>query len=343
VSVASFAKGALVLLLAVVAGTGCSRDPSLYVDLRSDFVPRVEVTRAVTYVRRDGVVVGMAEKTFVELELISGVRVAEFDALPRGSYTIAVELFGPGGATVWSGRVLVEMRDDLAVTVVAPRQCRGADPTTGCDAPPCTGASDCDAPAAACAQAVCMEGDCLAGAIAGECGADEACVPDVGCVAIDGVPMDGGPATDSGPAIDSGPATCPGECAVGARETGSTDCGDCGSQDEERACGADCRWGPWEQVGSCGGEGRCSPGDTADFGCGACGRGTWTCRCQEDCNAWMECTACVGDVSCLEFDGSRACPGEIGFRDCPTMPGMGEQRCTCTSGGTWASCAPGCT
>lgn len=332
----------LAALLAGLTGLtglcGCDNALTLVVELRSDFVPGIEVARAITYVRHDGVVAAMDEATLDGQDLLTGARIAEFAALQPNDYRIAVDLFGPRGELVFSGRILYDLTRDSAVTIVASRDCRGVDPDVGCEAPLCAGATDCTMALASCAEWLCIDGQCLAGSVEGACGSSEACVPEVGCVVVE-PSSDAGPASDAG--ADAGPldaGSCPGECTPGATDDDRGDCGDCGSHTRDRSCGDDCSWGAWSSWSSCSGEGRCMPGATGDFPCGTCG--TWTCTCQNDCNAWAACGTCRLGVQCTDYAGNPVCAGDTGFRTCMVT---GLQRCTCSSSGTWISCTPGCT
>lgn len=202
--------------MAIVA-LGCAGDDaSLRVDLRTDFVPGVELREVRTIVDDD------LSRTLTVTrgdELFEAGRVADFDAIARGEHRIEVTLLGPEGELARRS-VRVRVEGDFGVTVLMTRDCRGvACPGAGddisalsclggtcvsddcvdgtspdCPEPECRTTGDCDV-AAACTDAECVEGVCVYRRDDSQCAADEYCDPDDGCVSI--------PDTDAG--TDAGP------------------------------------------------------------------------------------------------------------------------------------------
>ncbi len=125
---------------------------------------------------------------------------------------------------------------------------------------------------------------------------------------------------------------CSGEgaCTPGAVSAPAS-CGRCGTRTQ--TCGADCTWGPF---GACGGEGVCTPGATSSRPCGTCNSGSQTRTCRSDCT-WGTYGTCTGVAFCTDFYGGTVCPGARGERGGCT--GGCVRSCTCSSTGTWISCA----
>lgn len=373
------------LLAATVWLAGCTTSSAvLTVDLRTDWVPVAEFLSIETevFVASPLTEEGARREAAARLDadFATGVRVAEYRDVGRGSRLVRVRLLDASGAVVAERSIRLELRGSHALTVLLTRDCvrgacpgRGEDPArteclggrcveplcapgsaTECAEPECVTDGDCPG-MASCSSPRCVEGACLYALDHAACGDDLVCHPARGCEPASGptdagapdagpAPDDGGPAApDAGPAApDAGPPDpCPGECVAGEDDSERRGCGDCGTQSRSRTCGGDCGWNAWGSWSACSGEGRCHPGDRATFGCGSTGCGSWTCTCQDDCNRWAACGACTGDVACTDAFGGRVCAGERGSRVCPTMP-EGYQTCTCSGSGTWVSCSPGC-
>ncbi len=125
---------------------------------------------------------------------------------------------------------------------------------------------------------------------------------------------------------------CSGEgpCTPGAVSAPAS-CGRCGTRTQ--TCGADCTWGPF---GACGGEGVCTPGATSSRSCGTCSSGSQTRTCRSDCT-WGSYGTCTGVTFCTDAFGGTVCPGARGERGgCSSMC---TRTCTCSSTGSWISCA----
>jgi hypothetical protein len=232
---------ATVLSVVVAVAAGCGDDDaSVFVELRTDFVPGVEFVEVRT-------TLGGGPSDPVEAErrttaargddYLAAVRVAEVDGLTRGSKTVRIELLGRAGEMVASRRVRVELDRDLGIAVLITRTCadvscpgdmdapelteclggRCVAPECTLDDPAACGASSCQSDedcfvSAACAMAACRFSACLSVPNPGGCALDEWCDPDVGCTRISSGPVDAG-------AMDSGGT----DAATDARTDAATD------------------------------------------------------------------------------------------------------------------------
>lgn len=212
-------------------GTGCAKGSAsgrdLSVDLRTDLIAGVEFTAVEVTV--DGMDAQL-EAADPGADYVGGVRVGEFDDVPRGGVGVTVELSNPGGIVI-ARRVAVQLENDTAITVVITRDCRGVEcPGDGtasntaclggeCVDPSCTPETpelcpmddcavpaDCPDPVQSCQQASCVFGRCLY-ADRGTCGAGRYCDERAGCTDIgtDAGVFDAGPrdaGTDAGPCGD---------------------------------------------------------------------------------------------------------------------------------------------
>ena len=200
-----------VLLTACTSGSG----PTIAVDVRSDWVPGVEVGSV--SVRLDE---GPPSRTplWEDTDLVEGIRAATFELARPGTYVIHVALHDPPGDVVGERSAVVQAADSaLGITVVITRSCAGVacpqDETCSsgqCVAPECTSLSpdacsprcstdeDCPTPGAACARRVCSAGECFAVPRNGECGEAQYCQPERGCLPRAGPPLDAG-VQDAGP------------------------------------------------------------------------------------------------------------------------------------------------
>lgn len=191
-------------LLAVLA-VGCEGDVSLVVDLRTDFVPGVEFVAARTAVdgRVDDRVAARGD------DFLRGIRIAEPGRFGRGVRDVTVTLLDLDGRELVQRHTVLNHDSDFAMTMLITRDCRDvtcpgagdaaelstciagscADPTcnerdrSGCPADECAVATDCPA-AAACAEAICVEGTCLYAPAGGACGDALYCDPEQGCLPI---------------------------------------------------------------------------------------------------------------------------------------------------------------
>jgi hypothetical protein len=156
-------------------------------------------------------------------------------------------------------------------------------------------------------ELVCRHGECGPVEVPAECLGTRidpwACEADGGLDGVDGAPPDARGDDDAGEAPDAGSGCA---CAAGATDTRQVACGNCGSgaQDQQRACGADCTWGGWGDVGGCVGAGGCRPGNTQTrtVSCGNCSTGTQdqARTCDDECNwaGWSATSGCVGGGTC---------------------------------------------
>lgn len=302
----------------------CASSPSveLAVDLRSDYLPGVDLDRIEVFV--DVGRLGRSEQTLLlgTESLLSGHRVAEFIDLPRGTYRVRL-VAHRGSAEVATRNVDVELRDSLAMTVVVSRSCEGVVcPQDGgpeiateciggsCEPPACLperpssclGAcsSDSQCPSLGCGAGRCVETACFVEADDGACASRE-CRPDLSCAPIDASMADAFDAGDPDAGFDSGPPlpTCP------AR---ARDCPD-EFDDWERTGGWSCRAD--EKLGRAPFTVTCRVCNTA--GCRDCDYGgiVVECRCQEPetCSSGR-CTSGVSNSRSRCDDGSTEfqCP-----------------------------------
>jgi len=221
----------LISLLVLTTGS-CSEDGNrLIVDLRTDLAPGIEFGTGWAQLTPDG---GAAQTVpaLVGDVFSAGMRVAEWDALAPGMYTLSVAALDNFGTAVVAREVRVDLRGDLAVTVVLSRSCREVVcPGTGdlpsqstcaigrCVEPECSeltpdacGPDTCSddamcTSASACGVGTCVEGGCLDLPDDSLCAPDEVCQSSIGCVPrdVDAGPMDAGvDAADAGDAGDAG-------------------------------------------------------------------------------------------------------------------------------------------
>lgn len=236
-----------VFLLALLL-TACGDEGSaLSVDLRTDFVAGVELAEVdLTLLSPDALDRVESYTVRPDAPLLSGVRVARFEELAPGAYTLRARLFGPDGGRLLERRVNVNVRGETVTTVPVTRAClnvtcdeAGAtECLNGMCVPPgcteetpelcgttlCREAADCPASTAACAAPACAEGACFLVPIEDACASGEFCVPDVGCVTR----PDAGDAGAGDAGRDAGDSSTCAEgvaCDTGtACESGRTDC-----------------------------------------------------------------------------------------------------------------------
>ena len=331
-------------LIAVLAAAMCAcpaAEPTLIVELRSDFVPGLEVVRARTFVSTEGRVVGMGDADLFDADLLGGTRIAEIDGLATGNYVIVLDLEAPDGRTIFTRRVHVSITGYLAVTIIASRGCqevrcpgtgdppeaseclgrqcvpptclRGED--EGCGGTECTDEGDCMPPPATCAEAQCVMGACLSHGIDGACSTGEVCSPTLGCVEAATRPDAGAPdggRVDASAAdasfVDAGPMTCTGGCDDGNPCTHSDHCEGGGCTGSSYSCSdpGDCRTASCDGSGGCSLSGGCGPGSVCSGGgCVACGGVDQICCAAGGCNSGLWCY--TGVCTCGQRSGP-CCP-----------------------------------
>jgi len=193
------------LLLAGLLLAGCSEsEHELIVEVRSDLSPGIEFVAARARLvdpRREETAVATVGTPFAE-----GVRLAEWAALPSGSYELEVDAIDVNGDVVVARTVRIDLAEDLAVTVVLSRSCadvvcpsdgdmpnqttcasgRCVDPscsdvaTASCGAPQCDSDDAC-IPPSPCAVASCVEGGCFFPPDDSLCMPGQTCLPESGC------------------------------------------------------------------------------------------------------------------------------------------------------------------
>jgi hypothetical protein len=230
--------------LVVALGSGCSDDPgaSLLVDLRTDFAPQTDFQRVRTTLSASGGAPALlVEHNVTDGEsYLMGVRVADYAEVAPGSVTLLVQLVKTSGSVVAEQSAAVEIRADLAVTVVVTRSCLGVEcPGAGddpmaiaclggrCVVPECSpehpelcGPSECTAPAdctgfSECAEASCELGSCLAVADDTRCEVGEFCDRMLGCLSAlepDAGALDAGVGEPDAGRLDAG-GPSPLDCA----------------------------------------------------------------------------------------------------------------------------------
>ncbi len=353
--------GWLATILAGIAG--CSGHTELVVGLETDLVPGIDFTRVETQVMG-------ASSTRVPADFgqdfVGGQQVADVTGIDGGRTDVLVSLLDQGGDVVAQRRTIVEVSGRFGMTVIITRDCRavscpqaGGDPSateclggrcvppecsaehpSACGMRACMTATDCPAPAAACAEARCDTtlGACLLAPVSGGCADGTFCDPDLGCRRVPngegGMPMDAGP-LDAGP-LDAGPldAGCVGgaSCDTGNPcELGTIDCSSgspvCVSAGPA-AAGTECRAaaGPCDVAETCDGTTTtCAPDAFADA--------TTVCRAAVDACDLAE--TCTGTSATCPMDGfaptGTTCTGG-------SCDGLGTCVVGCTAG---APCATG--
>ena len=188
-------------LLAACGSDGGSR---LLIDVRTDWVPGVEMVR-VRNTLEDAPSAPVELAARFGMDFITGVRVAEIDLGDRtGTHAVVTELIGPDGRVIAMRRTSVEIEGTAAIVVVFGRS-----------GVPCGTATECAVPAP-CAEGRCVEATCLSAPRDGACGDGTYCsIDEGGCR-----PLPGG----SDAAVDAG-ATDAGATDAGAACSLDTECG----------------------------------------------------------------------------------------------------------------------
>jgi hypothetical protein len=218
-----------------LAVAGCAVAPaSLVVQLRTDLVAGVELAEVETLLSEPGMTAAttVAHDVVPARDYVTPVRIAEFEGLSAGRYTVRVRLRDETGARIGEREVVVLLAQSRVVTVLVTRDCRGVScPMAGdspdataclgarCVAPTCfeeedgecgedacTVDADCGA-TSDCARFECVGGVCLARAIAGACAAESYCSPELGCLPRDGSCV-AGIRCDTGRACELGRIDC---------------------------------------------------------------------------------------------------------------------------------------
>ena len=112
------------LVLALGLCTACGSEHALTVDLTSDLVAGLELGE-VTLARMDS---GGAEELMrlavrADTPLRRGVRVARFEGLESGEYTLLARLFAPNGTRIAERRVVAVVEGETVFTMVFTRSC----------------------------------------------------------------------------------------------------------------------------------------------------------------------------------------------------------------------------
>ncbi len=196
--------------VALLALSACGSDPRLRVDLRTDYVPRLEFVTVRTDIYAD------VDRTELELRAefdlgdaqsaFEGVRIADA-RVGSGIKTLVVSLLERTGAILAERVIVVDVRGDTGVTALLTRNCEGVacpasiaaatqclggqcvtpdcTPETpeNCPEPVCTTADDCPT-GSSCTTPMCVSGACTLMPTT-ECG-DLLCDPNIGCVAPPG-------------------------------------------------------------------------------------------------------------------------------------------------------------
>ncbi|MEM9863957.1 MAG: hypothetical protein AAF938_20325, partial [Myxococcota bacterium] len=315
----------------------CGTDPvQLDVDLRTDFVPEVEFTGVQTALEREGAIVGEATREAdAAANYVVGARVASFEDLRTGEYTISVRLLSRDATPVATRRISLRVGGNAASVILATRDCAGAvcpstgDPddatecfagqcvTTGCSLanPEECGPSECalDADcafAAACVSGACFAGACLAQPNDAVCDTGEFCLPEEGCRPVEGSCIPDAPC-DPGVDCRAGAIDCSGDepaCSPTDPAPAGTACS-AGFCDADGGCGA-CPQGEPCMIAE-----RCEAGEID------CSTGSPMCAATGPIEAGIECRPSAGPCDEAEVcDGvTMACPFDaLPLTDCDT-------------------------
>lgn len=234
----------LVLSLGMLAG--CETNHGIVVQLASNMTPGREIDVARVELSSGSTVVSSTDTPLpVDRALGRPVRIAAFDHLAEGRYTVTVTLL-LRGVEVQRRRVIRDVSRVVVVTVLMTRECNGVmcpgsgDPSALeclggrcvppecdeehpelCPTPDCTSDSDCMVSTIACAPRACSaSGTCFARADDELCSAGSTCDPDNGCVdtLVDAAASpDAAPPRDAG--IDAAPPRDAGVDAAGCSAT----------------------------------------------------------------------------------------------------------------------------
>lgn len=198
-------RPAAVLGLALLAAlAGCSTEPILQIEVKTDLVPGVEFSRV--EVRLADEVVDETEVRLADVDYREGRRVAELGPLePDPMRLVEVRLLDDASRVAAERRVLVDHQGPLSIRLLITRSCRDVSCATdggetcfggrcvevscldgeqdACGEPDCSADTDCAA-GSACVEAACVEGACVLEQREGTCGSGEFCDPSGGCTSV---------------------------------------------------------------------------------------------------------------------------------------------------------------
>lgn len=222
-----------VLAASWILALGCTEDPGVVVDLRTNLLAGVDFQEARLHVEGAEPATDAVRETLRRPVTISDgrdLRVGELSPLAAGRYWVTVELWTSFEARVATQRVAVTVDRPLAVTVLitadcagvvcpgtgdspdatyclsarcVPQTCLDAPTAPGCPAPECSSGADC-ATAADCAEARCEEGVCYVEPDDARCAGGAICHLERGCLEV---AMDAGTTCTPGSCDDFNPCT----------------------------------------------------------------------------------------------------------------------------------------
>ena len=208
--------------LAMISACSSEDINQLRVDVRTDLSPGVDFDVFTAELVVDGR--SSSELLRLPVDATTNIReeftIGTFDGLSASSIVVEVAARGVNDQVVLRQRLVVRVRGRTAVTAVLTRSCIGvqcSDETSscfagrcvevicsqdGCDQSECEQSSQCAAPNADCAMAICANGACLSQPVAGACTDSRYCDPERGCLSLpfrDGAMMspDAGPTNDA--------------------------------------------------------------------------------------------------------------------------------------------------
>ncbi len=220
VNLLRFPRLAAAILLAALASCGGGDSQSLVVNLRTDFVPRVEFSEARVFIVHPDGREEVQSHTAANGDYARGRRVGLFENLSSGEFRARVELYAPDGRRVGQRSLAFSLNQFTNATVVITRSCAGIvcpngdDPSatecsggrcvppecspenpSACGMGDCSESGDCVA-ASPCVEGICtVEAACIFMPIEDACGETEYCDPTVGCMLL---PPDDGGVADAG-------------------------------------------------------------------------------------------------------------------------------------------------
>lgn len=242
------------IALVSLASCSCASGPTLWVDLRTNYVPGVEFQTVRTQIDSvGGGDIGREASHALELNdaVRVGLRVATLADVVPGVYEVRVTLLDAGGSSIGATRLRVRVRDATLVTAIVTRDCTGIacgedefcvgmrcipfdcgqERRPECPPALCDGDADCS-PAVSCAVAACLEGTCQSFGDPALCGPRQYCHPEQGCLPLDrmdaGVPLDGGPPPTCPPTGCNDNNICTDDSCVSGRCAFTPNTADCG-------------------------------------------------------------------------------------------------------------------
>ncbi|MFK7998615.1 MAG: glycine-rich protein [Polyangiales bacterium] len=263
-----------------------SADPTfLSVDLRTDYLPGIEVAEVDIAVFRVDTATGPSALRTIETnaDLLMGIRAATFDNVASGEYRVRAILRDPAGTEVARRDAVLSIGNEpTIVTVVITRDCQpvvcpgdGGDPSFTeclggrCVPPDCTpetpercgvacgSDSECSVESD-CAASRCIEGTCFSAPAPNACMPEEYCDAELGC--IPGVCRDGMEGAVCRPATSDcdAPELCDEnlQCPEDVNVAPGTPCSDFNFCSDGAVCG------PCDEGGSCDTGNPCEVGTT---------------------------------------------------------------------------------